>query len=257
MKKHSSLLATLLIVAAIIVVLNYLVGNLGFLPLRLDLTEDKIYTLSKGTKNILAAIPQDKAPVTLRFYATQDSRIMPQVFDTYARTIQDLLLEFTKASDGKVTLEKIDPRPDPEQEDKATSDDIAGHQGNAAGDKFYLGIAIECLDKKEVIPTLSLGEETALEYEITRAIAKVVNPKKPVIGVLSPMPIAGIASNLPPQLMRQQQQQPWAVIQQIRYDYEVRQVPLTADKIDSDINIVLVIHPADLPEKTEFALDQP
>ena len=257
MKKHSALLGTLLIVTAIIVVVNYLVGGLNFLNLRMDMTEKKIYTLSEGTRRTLLNIPAEKTPVTLRFYASRDGRVMPQMLDGYARTVQDLLLEFEKASDGKIVIEKIDPRPDTEDEDKAREDDIAGNVGNAKGERFYIGLAISSLDKKEVIPALSPNTESALEYDITRAIAKVTNPKKPVIGIMTPMPIAGPAmSQQMMMMMRQQQQQPWAVVQQLRADYDVKNVPMTADKIDSDINILIVIHPADIQEKTEFALDQ-
>ena len=245
---------SLLILVAIIAVINYLVGGLGFLNHRFDLTEKKLYTLSDGTRNIIKGISAEK-PVTIRFYATRDSRLMPQFVQAYATTVEDLLLEFEKASDGKIALEKIDPRPDTESEDKARGDDIAGHPVNAEDDKVYFGLAIQSAALKEVIPSLDPNDESALEYKVARAIAKVSKTKRQTVGVMSSMPIAGPAMMLPPQMQRNQQQ-PWLVINQLRLDYDVREVPMTADKIDADINILLVIHPAGITEKAEFAIDQ-
>ncbi|MCE9519297.1 MAG: GldG family protein [Verrucomicrobia bacterium] len=249
-----SIFSTLLIVTAILLVVNHLVGGIGIANLRFDLTEKKLYTLSDGTKHILTGL--DK-PVSIRFYATSDSRLMPQWVQSYATTVEDLLLEFEKAANGKLTLERIDPRPDSESEDKARADDIAGHVVNAEEDKVYFGLAVQSLDKKEVIPALSPNDESGLEYLLARAIAKVTKPKKSVIGVITPLPIASPAMSQQMMMMMQKQQQPpWAVFTQLRMDYEVREVPVTTDKIDADINILLVVHPADLPPQAEFAIDQ-
>ncbi len=245
---------SLLILVAIIAVINYLVGGLGFLNHRFDLTEKKLYTLSDGTWNIIKGISAEK-PVTIRFYATRDSRLMPQFVQAYATTVEDLLLEFEKASDGKITLEKIDPRPDSESEDKARGDDIAGHPVNAEDDKVYFGLAIQSAALKEVIPSLDPNDEAALEYKVSRAIAKVSKTKRQTVGVMSSMPIAGPAMMLPPQ-MQQNQSPPWLVINQLRLDYDVREVPMTAAKIDADINILLIIHPAGITDRAEFAIDQ-
>ncbi len=256
MKKQSALLITLLIVTAIIVVVNYLVGGLGFGNTRFDLTQKKLFTLNDGTRHILSNIQSDK-PITLRFYATRDSRLMPQWIQSYATSVEDLLLEFKKVADDKIILEKIDPRPDTDSEDKARADDIQGHVVNETEDKVYFGLAIQCADQKEIIPSLSPNEESSLEYQIARAIAKVTKTKKSILGVLTPLPIAAPAmSQQMMMMMQQKQQQPWVIITQLRQDYEVRQVQATADKIDADINILLVIHPADLSERTEFAIDQ-
>ena len=249
-----SKLLTLLIIVAIIGVVNYIVSIPGPLNVRLDLTEQGLYTLSDGTKNIIRSI-SDQKPVTIRFYCTRDSRIMPQFVQNYSTTVEDLLLEFEKSSDGRLTLDRIDPRPDSDDEDKAKADDIQGHPVNEQGDKVYFGLAVSCADQKEVIPSLDPNDEAALEYKLARAVAKVSKTKRQMVGVMSSMPIAGPAMMLPPQ-MRQGQQQPWIVINQLRADYDVREISITSDKIDSDINILLIIHPSDIQPKTEFAIDQ-
>lgn len=251
--KTNSNALVLLIAGAILLVVNYIASLPGLLSFRADLTEKGIYTLSDGTKRVLAGLSADKL-TTIRLYASRDNRLMPQQYQSYAGTVQDLLLEFEKNSGGKIKLEKTDPRPSTEEEDKAVADDIAGHQVNAEGDKVYLGLAVQCLQQKEVIPFLNPGEEANLEYQIARAISKVSKTKRQVVGIMSPMPIAGPAMNFPG--MPQRQPPPWVVIQQLRQDYDVREVAMSSDKIDDDVNVLLVIHPFGISEKTEFAIDQ-
>ena len=245
------------IVVAIIAVVNYLVGSLRMFDARIDFTEKKLFTLSDGTRKIIKELSPDK-PVTVRFYATRDNRLMPQWFQGFATTVEDLLLEFEKASDGKITLEKIDPRPSTDDEDKARADDIQGHVVNQeTGDKVYFGLAIQCLGQKEVLASIDPADEAALEYKVARALSKVTKSKRTSVGVMSAMPLAGpVMSQEMMQMMRQQRPQPWVVIQQLRQDYALREVPMTSDKIDSDINILLIIHPGEITEKTEFAIDQ-
>ncbi|MBN8419653.1 MAG: Gldg family protein [Verrucomicrobia bacterium] len=243
---------TALLIIAVIFALNFLVGGVGFGNVRLDLTEDGLFTLSQGTKNILSRINSDE-PVSIKFYATNDDRVMPNILKPHARSIEDLLLEYEKQSNGGVSLEVIHPNPDTDDEDKAKDDEIRGMQVNQEGDHIYLGLTVQCLDRKEVLPFLNPEDATAFEYDVSRAIAKVIKPSKTVIGLMSAMPIGGV-----PSMPFQQQRGPeaWAIIQQLRSDYEVREVPMTSDKIDSDITVLLVVHPADITKTAEFAIDQ-
>ncbi|WP_395741198.1 Gldg family protein [Prosthecobacter sp.] len=263
---------TALLILAVIVALNFLVGGVGFGNLRLDLTEDGLFTLSKGTKNILGRINPD-APVVIKFYATNDDRVMPPLLKPHARSIEDLLLEFEKQSHGNVALEVIHPNPDTDAEDDAKNDEIRGIQVNQEGDHIYLGLTIQSLDLKEVLPFLNPEDATAFEYEVARAIVKVIKPtemvaspaglrppteeevkrRKVTIGIMSAMPIAGVPS-MP--FQQQRGPEPWEVVRQIKANYETRDIPMTADKIDSDITVLLVVHPADVSKTTEFAIDQ-
>lgn len=252
--KQATTGVTFLIVAAILLVLNYLVGGIGVGNYRIDLTEDKLYTLSDGTRAILGRLNPDK-PVTVRYYVTTEDRVMPPILKTYARTVQDLLLEFEKAADGRIVLEKLNPNPNTEDEDKAREDDIQGMQVNTEGDNIYLGLSIQSAEKKEVIPFMNPNEETALEYNVARAIAKVTKTSKTIVGVMSAMPIQG-TPQMPFMQPQQNQQQPWVIIQRLRMDYEVRDVPMTSDKIDSDISVLVVIHPAGITDVAEYAIDQ-
>jgi ABC-type uncharacterized transport system involved in gliding motility auxiliary subunit len=243
---------TTLLTIAVIAAINFLVGGVGFGNIRLDLTEDGLYTLSPGTKNILSRISADE-PVTIKFYSTNDDRVMPNLLKPHARSIEDLLLEYEKQGNNNVVLEVIHPNPDTDDEDKAKEDEVRGMQVNQEGDNIYLGMTVKCLDQKEVLPFLSPDDATSLEYEVSRAIAKVIKPTKTIIGFMSAMQIGG---NPMAMMQRQRGGEAWAVIQQLRADYEVREVPFSTDKIDKDITVLIVIHPADITETAEFAIDQ-
>lgn len=253
--KQATTGVTILIVVAILFVLNYLVGGVGVGNFRIDLTQDKLYTLSDGTRSILGRLNPDK-PVTIRYYVTTEDRVMPPILKTYSRTVQDLLLEFEKVADGRIVLEKLNPNPNTEDEDKAREDDVQGMQVNAEGDNIYLGMAIQSAEKKEIIPFMNPNEETSLEYNLSRAIAKVTKTTKTIVGVMSAMPVQGTPQMPFMMQQQQQQQQPWVAIQRLRMDYEVRDVPMTSDNIDSDISVLVVIHPAGITDVAEFAIDQ-
>jgi len=261
--KQATAGVTVLIVVAILFVLNYLVGGVGVGNFRIDLTEDKLYTLSDGTRAILGRLNPDK-PVTIRYYVTTEDRVMPPILKTYARTIQDLLLEFQKASDGRIVIEKLNPNPNTEDEDKAREDDVQGMQVNSEGDNIYLGLVIQSAEKKEIIPFMNPNEETALEYNIARSIAKVTKTSKTVIGVMSSMPVQGTPQMPFMMQQQQQQQQPWVVIQRLRMDYEVQDFPMSASEItytdEKGVtkipDVLVVIHPAGITDMGEYAIDQ-
>ncbi len=251
--KTAAIGITTLLTIAVIAAINFLVGGVNVGNVRLDLTEDKLYTLSTGTKNILSRINADE-PVSIRFYSTNDDRVMPNLLKPHARSIEDLLLEFEKQSNGNVALQVIHPNPDTDDEDKAKDDEIRGMQVNQEGDQIYLGMTVQCLDRKEILPFLNPEDATALEYDVSRAIAKVIKQNKTVVGLMSAMQIGG--APMMPFQQQQRGQEAWAVVQQLKADYEVREFPVTADKIDSDITVLIVVHPADITTTAEFAIDQ-
>ena len=271
MNKQFVTTASALVVIAIVVVINFIVGgsSIGNF-LRFDLTQDKLYTLSQGTRNIIDRLDADK-PVTIRLYSSTDDRVMPPVLRNYSRSIEDLLNEFRKAGNGRVIVEKLAPNPNTDEEDKAAADEIQGVPANNDGDKFYLGIAIECLDQKEVLPFLNPQEETKLEYNLARSVQKVSGRGKPVVGIMSTLPMMGSGGNMMPFQQPQQQQQPaWVLVQQLKMDYEVVDVPMGVTKVkvrdraknkfvsldESGVDVLVVVHPANIEDSTVYALDQ-
>ena len=222
---------------------------------RMDVTAEKAFTLSPGTKKILDKLD---SRVTIRFYCTQGDTAMPPMLRTYSQHVEDLLGEYKVAGHGKILIEKLDPKPDSDAEDSARLDGVAGQATSAfGGDKVYLGLVVSMLDEKVAVPWLAPDRERLLEYDISRAIARVINPTPPTLGVMSALPIFGAASNPMMQQMGQQGgKEPWAFIGEIKKDFTVREIPMTASKIDDDIKVLLVVHPRDISDATQYALDQ-
>jgi ABC-type uncharacterized transport system involved in gliding motility auxiliary subunit len=232
----------------ILVALNVL-GN--FKKFRWDLTENHLYTLSQGSQRIVQKLD---TPVEIRFYYSKDNASTPVYLRTYAQEVEDLLAEFQQASHGKIKIVKLDPKPDSDAEDSARLDGVEGQTVNLS-DKVYLGLAVSCLDAKAAIPFLSPGRESLLEYDVSRAISSVANPKKAVIGVMSALPVLG--RNSPMMMMqRQQGSAPWVFAQELKENYAVREVPLTADKIDDDISVLLLCYPKGITDSAQYAIDQ-
>jgi ABC-type uncharacterized transport system involved in gliding motility auxiliary subunit len=220
---------------------------------RIDLTEEKAYTLSAGTRAILARLD---TPVKIRFYCTQSEQSTPETvyLKSYASRVNDLLEEFRQAAGGKIVLERLDPQPDSDAEDKARFDGIQ-EQMLTGGEPFYLGLAISMLDERQSVE-LPPNRERLLEYDIARAISRVENPTKPVIGVMSSLPIWGEAANPMMMQMGQRGSEPWVILNELKADFDVRRVEMTTDRIDDDLNVLLVIHPKDISDETQYALDQ-
>ena len=234
----------------ILVALNFISASV---KARVDLTKEKAYTLSDGTKAILRKLD---SPVKIRFYASQPEQASSEtvVLKTYAKRVEDLLGEFKQIAKDKLVIEKLDPQPDSDAEDSARLDGVEG-QMLPTGENFYLGLAVSLLDSKEVV-ALPPNEERLLEYKITRAITRVTKPEKPVVGVMSGLPVFGMPSN--PMMMRmgQRGQEPWVFISELKNDFTVRNVEMTADKIDDDIKLLIVIHPKQISDAAQYALDQ-
>src|SRR5688572_20663280 len=185
----------------------------GALKMRADLTQENLYTLSDGTKAILKKLD---GPVEIRVYWTQGEKEVPTQFKAYAQRVDDLLAEYKQHGKGKITIKKFNPQPDSDAEDSAQLDGVEG-QMLPNGEHLYLGMAVSYLDSKAALPFLSPDREKLLEYDISRAITRVANPEKPVVGIMTPLPMFGQPMN--PMMMRmgqQQPQEPWVVVNELQ-----------------------------------------
>lgn len=238
----------LILVLVILVLINIIFSRLN---LRWDMTEDKLYSLSEGTKNILTDMEQD---VVIKYFYTSDNENIPVHIKNYAKRVEDFLYEYENYSNGKVKIEKLNPRPDSEEEEWA---DNYGIEGNnmPMGDKIYFGLAAMAADQEEVIPMLDPAREEQLEYDLTRMISRVQSPDKQKIGIISSLPVFG---QPPSGFMQQPQQamQPWLLIDELRKSYEVSQININETSIEDDIDVLLVIHPKEISQGLEYAIDQ-
>ena len=217
---------------------------------RIDLTAENAYTLSPGTRAILAKVD---TPVQIRFYCTKNASAMPVFLSTYAQRVDDLLGEYRQASKGRIEVQRLNPEPDSDAEDSARLDGVEGQQ-TRTGEKVYLGLSVAMLDQKQAISFLTPDRERLLEYDISRAIARVMTAEKPVIGVMSPLPVMGQAN--PMAMQQQQRSQPWAFMSELTRDFNVKQVEVTADKLPDDIKVLVVIHPKAASDNMQYLLDQ-
>ena len=234
------------VVLVILVLANFV---LGAFKQRIDLTDGGIYTLSEGTRGVIAKL---ESPVKIRFYFSQSDAGVPLALKAFGRRVEDLLGEFRQASGGKIIVEKFDPQPDSDAEDSAALDGVEA-QVTGAGDRFYLGLSVSQIDQKFALPALTLDRERLLEYDLTRAIGRTATAKKPVIGVMTPLPAFGSGGN---PMMGMPAQAPWVFISELRRDYNVKHVDPNAERIDDDIGVLLVIHPRGITEQAQYAIDQ-
>ena len=229
----------------ILVAFNYL-ATLG--SARIDLPDGKLYTLSEGTKKVLHGLD---APVKLKLYVSRGEQAMPVQLRSFAQRVEDLAKEFKSVAGSNLVIELYNPKPDSDDEDQAQLDGVEPQQ-LFTGEQFYLGVVVSQLDRKQAIPAVSPQRERLLEYDLVRAIARVGSAERPVLGLMTALPVMGERFNP----MTRQSSDPWVLATELKRDFNVKQVSLLAEAIDPEIKTLLVIHPRDLPEATEYALDQ-
>ena len=223
---------------------------------RIDLTEDRLYSLSDGTRNILSNLSQ---PIELMFFysdsATED---VPQL-RAYGNRVQELLREIVIASEGNLRLSVIDPDPFSEEEDLATQYGVRAVPVTQGGEGVYFGLVAaqdgdgvpEALRVTETMPLIRPDQEEFLEYEFMKIITQVSNPDRTIIGLVTQLDIDG---GFDP--MTGQGTQQWMIMDLVRQLYEVRRVDITSDFIEEDIDILMIVHPQGLSDRFLYAVDQ-
>ncbi|HAM72094.1 MAG TPA: hypothetical protein DCM86_10670, partial [Verrucomicrobiales bacterium] len=187
--------AGVLIMAVIVVAANVI---LGFAKTRIDLTAERLFTLSDGTKKILDQLAAQNQYAEIRFYFSNERDVHP-VIKNYGQRVEDLLNELRVYSRGRIDIKKLNPQPDSDEQDAARLDGVEG-QPIQAGEEVYLGLAVSIAPEKVAIPFLDPQRETLLEYDIVRALSQVMSSKKATIGVMTPLPVFGQEMN--PMMMR-------------------------------------------------------
>ncbi len=244
--------AGLVLLAAIVVAADVILANL---PLRADLTAERFYTLSDGSKAVLAKLDQD---VTLKYYVSSSAADMPMQLKTYAARVQNLLKEYERAAGGHVVLEAYDPKPDSDAEEWAQRYGIEPQTVNPFGSPIYFGVVAVCGDNEQTLAQLSPRTESTLEYDVTRLVTRVAWPEKPVVGVMTSLPDVLGGGQMNPMMMQMGQRPPegWAAFAELGKDYEVRTVATDVASIDDDVKTLVLLHAKDLSDKALYAIDQ-
>jgi len=247
-QKYSSSIIGIILFLCVVIAFNALISKIQF---RVDLTEEKLFTLSDGTKKIISKLEN---PVNFRFYRSRSDNRMPVQLAGFAERIRDLLDEYVKNSNGKITIEEFDPTPDSDAEDAAALDGISG-QAMPDGEKLYLGLAVTCLDKTVTIPFFFPHEEAITEYKITSAIDEAVSAdKKKKIGIITELPILG--GPMAMFMRRNPRDDTWLIASELKRRFEIIQIKSDEEEIPKDLSALLIIHPKNISEKTLFAIDQ-
>jgi len=250
MKNKQSVFGEIGLVAiAIIFLVIVSLSNVLLRGMRADLTENNLFTLSDGTINILGDIQE---PLNLYFFfSDQATSDIPQL-RTYAGRVRETLQEFSQHADGKLRITVIDPLPFSEQEDRAAQYGLQGISLGVGGDSVYFGIAAtNSIGEEEIIPFLDPNKETFLEYDLARLIFTLSNPERPVVGLISGLPMT---AEFDPQT--RQMRQPWIIISQIQQLFELRSLGTSVRGIAEDIDVLMVVHPKNLTPQTLYAIDQ-
>ena len=233
------------------------VGLISALPsIRIDLTEDDLFSLADGTRNIVSGLEE---PIELLFFysesATEDQ---PQI-RSYGTRVQELLREIVIASGGNLVLSIVDPEPFSEEEDLATQYGVQPVPVTQGGQGIYFGlVAVELDNEKdpalrvsETMPLIRPDQEQFLEYEFMQLVTRVANPDLKVVGLLTTLDIDGGFDPMTGQATQQ-----WMITDYIRQLYDLRRIETDTEIIEEDVDILMIVHPEGLSEQTLYAIDQ-
>ena len=238
-----------LIALAVLFLGIVMLSNVGLRGMRVDLTQNRLYTLSHGTQQVLAEL---KEPVTLYLYFSREAAAkQAPLLLPYANRVREFLEELATRSGGKVHLRIVDPQPFSDDEDHAAEFGLQPLQAGG-GDALYFGLTgTNSTDGRASIPSFQADREEFLEYDVAKLINELGTPKKPVIGLMSSL---GLQGQFNP--MTGQMGEPWPILTQLQDLFTMRTLTADVDHIDKDVDVLMLVHPKKLPAKTLYAIDQ-
>jgi ABC-type uncharacterized transport system involved in gliding motility auxiliary subunit len=243
------------IISAIIIVisLNSLVGTY-LSSQRIDLTQEKLYTIADGTIETLKSIDE---PIKIKVYYSQKLGENYPPFKLYYERLRTLLKRYQEISGGKLIVSFYNPEPYSEMEERAIADYIRGIPLNEHGEYGYFGlVANNIIDDIEVMPFMDLDRDQFLEYDITSRIFSLANYNKPVVGFISGLGIDGVIDS------QGGATPPWKIMGQIREFFDIetlidyRENNAKLEKIPDNIDVLFIVQPLNLTEETLYAIDQ-
>jgi ABC-type uncharacterized transport system involved in gliding motility auxiliary subunit len=227
-----------------------MLSNVGLRGMRLDLTQNKLYTLSSGTQQVLRDL---KEPVNLYLYFSRDiaAKQSPLILP-YASRVREFREEIAARAGGRIHLHVVDPQPFSDDEDRAAEFGLQPLPAGNTGESLYFGLAgTNSTDGRSAIPSFQPDREEFLEYDVAKLIQELGTPKKPVIGLLSSI---GLQGQFNPQTG--QMGEPWPIYTQLQQLFNVRTLTSDLDHIDKDVDVLMLVHPKQLQPKTLYAIDQ-
>ncbi len=252
------LTTTGVIVAIVLLIAVNFLGNTLLHSSRVDLTENNLYTLSDGTRNILKSLDE---PITLRLFISQKMITRLPSISSFANRVKSLLREYERDSGGKITLRVIDPEPFSEEEDRAVGYGLQGIPFDDAEGTLYFGVVgTNSTDLEDALPFISQEREEFLEYDVTQLIYRLTKPTLPAVGIISKLPLEGGPLPQMPGVPPQQGgiQPPWMIYEQASEFFDFRNITETIHEIPNQENMgaLLLIHPKDISEEELYYIDQ-
>lgn len=251
---------TIAALAGIAMVLAIYCGVTLFKGMRLDFTEESLYTVSNGSKALMSKLD---SPVKLKLYysktaANQGTEGL-RAFNSYFVYVTEVLKQLGEHSRNNLTLEIIDPRPDTPEEEDALAYGL--RKFNLTGsERYFFGLVAENESGTEkIIEFFDPAQKDKLEYDLTKLIYTVQNPQKKTVGILSSLPV--VAEDMTPYMAQIMQMQgkpvgkSWLVAQLLKELYTVKKIDPAQEKI-TGVDLLMVIHPTGFSEQTLFAIDQ-
>jgi len=239
-----------IVLAAVLFVAVILIADHVLRGYRVDLTADHLYTVSDQTREIIRDIDE---PITLTFYFSNDAAEGVPFVRQYAQRVKELLQEYAAYSDGRIRLRTVDPKPLTKARDEATKYGLEPvPAGNGSDAKIFLGlVGTNSTDGLETVKFFGPERERFLEYDITRLIWSLNHPDKPVVGIMSRIDITESynPSTGQPRPAR-------AVVDRIKQVAAVRKIETPTDRIDPDVDVLMLVHPHDYDNGTLYAIDQ-
>src|SRR5437660_3783633 len=241
-------LTALVCLGLMLIAVNIIAGR--FLTARLDLTSERLYTLSHGTRQTLAHIDE---PITLRlYYSTRLGELVPS-YGVYAQRVRELLDEYVAAAKGKLRLEVYNPQAFADTEDRAAPCGLQSVPLDTQGEQVFFGVAgTNSTDDQQVIAFFAPERERLLEYDLTRLVHSLAVPKRTTVGLIGSLPLEGDMTAA----MRGRSSRPMAIIEQLRQLDKLETLGLDIDAVPADIDVLMLVHPQNLSPKTLFAIDQ-
>jgi gliding motility-associatede transport system auxiliary component len=238
-----------LALAAVILLSINLISSISLRGVQDDMTQDKLFTISDGTREILRGIEE---PIKVQVYFSKGIGEASPTYARYFERVKSLLDSFRDISGGKLQVAYLDPEPFSPEEDRAVAAGLRKVTYNGEGDAGYFGLtAVNSTDNQQTIEFFYPNRETFLEYDITKLIHTLANPKKTVVGVITDLPLDG---QMDPRT--QQSSPPWLIMQQMRELFDVRMLNEDFKTIPSDIDVLLIAQPRGLTPQAAYAIDQ-
>ena len=244
--KNSVISGTGLLLAISLFIATIILANTALTTWRIDLTQNKLFTLSKGTKNILNTLEE---PVQLDFYFSQKAMNDFPLLANYGIRVRDMLEEFAAHANGKLVLNIIEPETFSEAEDQAVASGLRTVSVNATSDRVYFGlVGANSTDDEKIIPFFQSNRESALEYDLTKLIYNLAYPDKRVVGIYSQLPMIATKDD--------KTSKTWTIVNAITEFFEVVDLNENIEALDEKVDVLMLVHPKKINNKTLYAIDQ-